>query len=91
MLEKVAADTVSSRGTTAAPVVRLVRDQGCVFGPDVVTRMSEAYHAVLQELRMVDRDDAGTLMVAKHIMELARQGERDVQRLVDATLENLSR
>jgi hypothetical protein len=82
MLEKVAADTVSRRGTAAAQ---------CVFGPDVVTTMSEAYHAVLQELRIVDREDAGTLMVAKYIVKLARRGERDVQRLAEATLEALSR
>ena len=36
--------------------------------------MGAAYHAVLQELRLVDRQDAGTLMVAKHIVELARTG-----------------
>ena len=53
--------------------------------------MGAAYHAVLQELRLVDRQDAGTLMVAKHIVELASLGERNAQRLAEATLARLSR
>jgi hypothetical protein len=45
---------------------------------------------VLQELRLVDREDAGTLRVAKHIVELAGLGERDAERLAAATLGALS-
>jgi len=86
----VAADTVSRPRIAAAQVVRLIRDKGCAFGPDVVALMSEAYHAALQELRLVDREDAGTL-VAKHILELAGQGERDARRLAEAALGALSR
>jgi hypothetical protein len=91
MLDSVAADIVGRPGTAAAQVMRLVRDKGRVFGPDELAMMSEAYHAVLQELKLVDREDAGTLMVAKHIVELASQGERDAHRLAEATLGALSR
>ena len=80
----IAADIVSRPRIDAAQVVQLIRDQGCGFGPDVVALMSEAYHAVLQELRLIDREDAGTLMVAKHIVKLAGQGERDARRLAEA-------
>jgi hypothetical protein len=57
----------------------------------VLAAMVVAYHAVLQELRLVDREDAGTLMIAKHIVELAGQGERDARRLAEAALGALSR
>src|SRR5947207_10635268 len=87
----IAADIVSRPRIDAAQVVQLIRDQGCGFGPDVVALMSEAYHAVLQELRLIDREDAGTLMVAKHIVKLAGQGERDARRLAEAALGALSR
>jgi hypothetical protein len=53
--------------------------------------MAAAYHAILEELRLSDREDAGTLMVAKRVIEVAALGEHDPQRLADATLELLSR
>jgi hypothetical protein len=65
--------------------------QGYAFEPEVLATMNAAYHAVLEELRLVDREDAGTLRVAKHIMELAGQGERDARRLTEAALGALSR
>ena len=87
----IAAEIVSRRETDVAQMVRLLKDQGCAFDPDLLAVMGAAYHAVLQELRLVDRQDAGTLMVAKHIVELASLGERNAQRLAEATLARLSR
>jgi len=86
-----AADIVSRHKPGVAQIVRLVKDQGCAFDLDVLAAMDVAYHAVLQELQLVDREDAGTLMVAKHIVKLAGQGELDAQRLAEATLRVLSR
>jgi hypothetical protein len=37
------------------------------------------------------REDAGTLVIAKHVVELAGLGERDAQRLAEATLARLAR
>jgi hypothetical protein len=71
--------------------VRLIKDQGVAFEPEVLAAMVVAYHAVLQELQLADREGSGTHMVAKHIMELAGQGERYAGRLVEGTLEALSR
>jgi hypothetical protein len=42
--------------------------------PEVLACDGAAYPAILQELRLIDREDAGTLMVAKHIVELAGKG-----------------
>jgi hypothetical protein len=91
MVDVAAADIVSRHERDVAQIVRLIRDQGCSFEPEALAAMGTAYHAVLQELRLLDREDAGTLMVAKHIVELAGQGERDPQRLAEATLGVLSR
>jgi hypothetical protein len=72
-------------------VEKLISDQGTSFDPDVVTAMSAAYQAVLTELHLSDREDAGTLMVAKRVVEIAARGERDPHRLAVATLELLLR
>jgi len=84
-------EIVSRREPDVVQIVRLITAQGRAFEPEMLTTMSAAYHAVLQELRLVDREDAGTLMIAKHIVKLASQGERDAQRLAEAALRALSR
>jgi hypothetical protein len=69
----------------------LTSDQGASFDPEGVAAMIVAYHAVLAELRLPDREDAGTRMVASRVIEMAAKGERDARRIADATLEALSR
>jgi hypothetical protein len=76
---------------TRQNVEKLINDQGAAFDPDVTAAMSSAYQAVLTELRLSDREDAGTLMVAKRVVEIAARGERDPRRLAEATLELLLR
>jgi hypothetical protein len=76
---------------TPGAVVALIREQGAAFEPEAIAAMTAAYHAILKELRLSDREDAGTLMVAKRVIEVAALGERDPQRLADAALELLSR
>jgi hypothetical protein len=80
-----AAEMVGRREPDVCQIVRLITAQGCAFEPEVLATMNAAYHGVLQELRLVDREDAGTLRVAKHIVELAGLGE-----LAAATLGALS-
>jgi hypothetical protein len=91
MVDVAAADIINRHEPAFARIARLVKDQGCAFEPEVLAAMDAAYHAVLQELRLDDREDAGTLMVARRIVELAGGGERDPQRLAEATLGALSR
>jgi hypothetical protein len=71
--------------------MRLIGHERASFDPEAIAVMTAAYHAVLTELRLSDREDAGTLMVAKRVIEIAARGERNPQRLADATLEALSR
>jgi hypothetical protein len=91
MVDVAAAEIVSRREPEVAQIVRLITAQGFALEPEALAVMGAAYHAVLQELRLVDREDSGTLMIAKHIVELAGQGERDAQRLAEAALAKLSR
>ena len=72
-------------------VVRIPREHTVAFDPDDVTRLTVAYHAVLSQLGLVDKEDAATLLVAKRIIDLASQGERDPERLTAATIEALSK
>ena len=41
----------------------------------------EAFEQSLKALRLVDREDPATLLVAEKVLEAARGGERDMQRL----------
>jgi hypothetical protein len=69
----------------------IIRAQSASFGPEVISAMAEAYHAALRELGLSESDDAATRTVAKRVVELAAQGERDPERLKTATLEALRR
>jgi hypothetical protein len=68
------------RGRMAGPIARMVQERGGVSNPGVLSRMTVAYQAVLSELRLVDREDGATLLVARRIVDFATQGERDPQR-----------
>jgi hypothetical protein len=57
------------------PMQQLLNQQA--FGPDEIKVLSTAFEEALRELRVVDRTDPATQLVAKRIIELAQQGERD--------------
>jgi hypothetical protein len=48
--------------------------------------LAAALKDTLRQLRLVDRNDPVVTMVAKRIIELAKQGERDPIRLRDQTV-----
>jgi hypothetical protein len=62
-----------------------------VFASELVAAMGTAYRTVLAELELPDCENAGTLMVAKRVIEMAARGEHDPLRLAATTLELLSR
>jgi hypothetical protein len=70
------------------PLLRLLEDQP--FGPDEIAVMVTAFEEALRELRLTDREDPATLMVAHRIIEAAKQGERDRARLRDAGMKRPS-
>jgi hypothetical protein len=61
-----------------------------VFGPHDVKVLTTAYEEALRALRLKDRFDPATEMIAKKIIELAQRGERDPVRLREYAIRGLS-
>jgi len=70
------------------PIYRFLQNQA--FGPDQITLMTTAFEDALSKLQVVDRTDPAAESLAKRILELAQQGERDPIRLRDRALQSLS-
>ena len=68
-------------------IYRLLRD--AVFAPDAVTAMVAAFEATLRELRLTDRDDPVTELIAKLIIDCAKDGERDPIKLRDCAMDGI--
>jgi hypothetical protein len=51
------------------------------FTPEEAAILVEAFEGSLEALRLVDREDPVTRLVAEKVLEGARSGERDPQRL----------
>ena len=71
------------------PIGRLLN--GSAFSPDDITILRTAFEDALRELRLADRADPATEIIANKIIELAQQGERDPVRLRDGALKSLGR
>lgn len=59
------------------------------FGPDVIEAMTAAYETALSELRLADRNDPLTELIAKAIINVAASGERDPLAIMDRALNAL--
>ena len=57
------------------PIYRLLRDHA--FEPEEIKILGDAFEEALRTLRLVNRDDPATQIVARKIIELAQRGERD--------------
>ena len=68
---------------------RLLKNHG--FGPDEIKVLTTAYEEVLRTLRLQNRTDPATEMIAKKILELAQCGERDPIRLREHAIRSLSK
>jgi hypothetical protein len=66
------------------------REPRGVFEPEDIAIISAAYYAALADLGLSDQEDAVTLLVARRVIELASEGERDPARLRAAILASLS-
>ena len=56
------------------------------FGPEEIKAMTAAYEAALLDLRLVDRDDPITEIVATAIVSITSRGERDPATIKDRAL-----
>ena len=59
------------------------------FGPDEIEAMTAAYESALIDLRLVDRDDPITEIVAAAIVSITSRGERDPVTIKDRALSAL--
>lgn len=71
------------------PIRRLLDNHA--FGPDEIKVLTAAFDDALRKLRLADRADPATEVVAKKILELAQRGERDPLRLSEGAIQALSR
>ena len=71
--------------------IRLFLEHDHSFGPEDIAKMSAAFEAALGKLGLVDRSDPATHEVAKLIIEFAKQGQRDPERLCALALQRLAK
>jgi hypothetical protein len=64
-------------------------EYGPVFEPEEIASLTAAFDAALSRLGLVDRKDPMTTTVAKLIIQLAKDGERDPENLCDQALKIL--
>jgi hypothetical protein len=70
-------------------IYRLLQGEG--FEPEAVKAMTDAYEETLRKLRLADRNDPVTEIIAGKIVEHARGGERDPYRLCEAVLREIAK
>ena len=61
------------------------------FGPEDIAKLTAAFEAALGRLGLTDRKDPLATAVAKAIIKLAKDGERDPARLRDGALRILGK
>jgi hypothetical protein len=61
-----------------------------VFESNAIEAMNAAFEAVCKSLQLVNRDDPITQIVARTIVDIARTGERDPQRIHELALLELN-
>jgi hypothetical protein len=59
---------------------------GAVFLPEQVTAMISAFEKCLERLKVEDRSSAMGFLVARTIIQLAKEGERDRNRLCESVI-----
>jgi hypothetical protein len=59
------------------------------FGPDEIEAMTAAYEGALTDLRLPDRDDPITDLIAKAIVNVTATGERNPELIKDRAINAL--
>jgi hypothetical protein len=60
--------------------------EAAAFGPDDIKAIIAGYEAVLKRLKVDDRKSAMALLVAKTTIQVAKEGERDPERLSERVI-----
>ena len=75
------------RPWSSVPIYRLLREAS--FGPDEIRRMTAAYETALQLLKLKNRNDPITELIATKVIQVFRSGESDPQRICARALKEL--
>jgi hypothetical protein len=59
------------------------------FDPEDIENLTTAFELALSRLELADRQDPLAVVLAKFIIELAKEGERDPDKLCEAALKLL--
>jgi hypothetical protein len=57
------------------PIRAMLEANPGVFGPEELRDIVRAFEAVMKDMGLTDRKDPATIMLAKLMMELAKQGQ----------------
>jgi len=76
---------------TVVPIRPLLEQEKISFSPDEIRALVDAFEGALRTLKLTDRSNPATLMVAKSIIELARSGTHDPTILRDAIVKAFSK
>jgi hypothetical protein len=63
--------------------------EGTLFPPDVVTIMGDAYDRARRSMHDTGQPDIVREIIAKRIISMAKEGERDPQKLCEGALKAL--
>jgi hypothetical protein len=69
--------------------IRVLLHGDAGFAPEEVTGLTTAFELALSKLELPDRRDPLAVVVAKLIIELAKEGERDPEKLCNGALRAL--
>jgi hypothetical protein len=71
------------------PIQPLLDVEGAAFKPEDVTAITTAYETALERLNIADRKDPMAILVAKAVIQIAKDGERDPKRLSERAIRAL--
>ena len=74
-------------GLAPMAIYRLL--QNAPMGPEEIAALTEAYEATLKKLRLADRSDPITQLIAKKIIEVGQRGIRDPEQISALAIKEL--
>jgi hypothetical protein len=63
--------------------------QNSPLGPEEIAVLTEAYEGTLRKLKLVNRNDPITEMIARKIIELGQRGVRQAEQLIELAMKEL--
>jgi len=70
------------------PIYPLLQSQ--VFDPELINILGVVFENILSDLKLTDRTDPLTTIIANKVIEAAQTGERDPQRIRDRVLQSMN-